>query len=258
MDISTDVVEVDYSGNVVSRQSAFDTRINVTVLIEDNFKVVGDMVDATVGGDLRLLQDPGEPLQVFGNLTVIGGELRAYGQLLRIRRGTIAFSGRPDNPEFDVRAQRALSSESMVVGVQLQGTMMQPKLDVYSDPVMPHGEAMSYLLRGRGLDSGADSDGMAMAVAVGSGVVNPSTLVEELNRIPGISNLAFGAEGTDEDTAATVGGYLGNRLYLSYGMGLYEPVNVLTARLYLQTRLWLEVVSRLENSVDLYYSFEIR
>jgi translocation and assembly module TamB len=258
VNISSDVVEVDYSGNVIRQASAFDTRINVSLLIENKFKVVGDMVDATVGGDLRLSQRPGNPLQVFGNLKVIGGELRAYGQLLRIRRGTIAFSGRPDNPEFDVRAQRALSSESTVVGVQLQGTMMQPKLEVYSDPVMPHGEAMSYLLRGRGLDSGADSDGIAMAVTVGSGVVNQSTLVEELNRIPGVSNLAFGAEGTDEDTAATVGGYLGDRLYLSYGMGLYEPVNVLTARLYLQTRLWLEVVSRLENSVDLYYSFDIK
>jgi hypothetical protein len=34
-------------------------------------------------------------------------------------------------------------------------------------------------------------------------------------------------------------------------------VNTLTARLYLQARLWLEVVSGLENSVDLYYRFEI-
>ncbi|MEM6582521.1 MAG: hypothetical protein AAF699_14680, partial [Pseudomonadota bacterium] len=62
---------------------------------------------------------------------------------------------------------------------------------------------------------------------------------------------------TEEDTAATLGGYIGKRLYLSYGVGIYEPINVLTARLYLQTRLWLEVVSQIENSVDLYYSFDI-
>jgi translocation and assembly module TamB len=123
---------------------------------------------------------------------------------------------------------------------------------------MPQGETMSYLVRGRGLDSGANSDGMAMALSVGTGVINQTELVSELNRIPGLSNVAFGAEGSAEDTAATVGGYIGDRLYLSYGVGVYEPINVLTARLYLKTRLWLEVVSRLENSVDIYYSFDLK
>jgi translocation and assembly module TamB len=256
--LSQDVVEVDYSGNVIRQSHAFDTRVDINLLIEDNFKIVGDMVNATVGGELRLLQPRGQPLQVFGNLKVIGGELRAYQQILRVKRGTIAFSGTPDNPEFDVRAERQISGSQVVVGVQLRGTMSQPKLEIFSDPVMPQGETMSYLLRGRGLDSGASADGLAMALSLGSGAINQTALVTELNRIPGISNVAFGAEGTDEDTAATVGGYIGNRLYLSYGMGLYEPVNVLTARLYLQTRLWLEVVSRLENSLDLYYSFDIK
>ena len=196
---------------------------------------------------------------MFGNLTVIGAELRADQQHLRLKRGTISFAGTPDNPELDVRAQRRITTDNVVVGLHLQGTLQQPRLDVFSDPVLPHGETMSYLLRGRGLDSGAGSDGVAMALSLGSGLVNQTALVEELNRIPGVSNVAFGAEGTDEtDTAATVGGYIGERLFLSYGMGIYEPINVLTVRLYLRTRLWLEVVSRLENSVDLYYSFDIK
>jgi autotransporter translocation and assembly factor TamB len=66
-----------------------------------------------------------------------------------------------------------------------------------------------------------------------------------------------GAEGSDEDMAATISAYVGNRLYLSYGVGIYEPINALTARLYLRSRLWLEVVSRLESSFDLYYRFDI-
>ena len=87
-------------------------------------------------------------------------------------------------------------------------------------------------------------------------MVNRSTLVSELNRVPGLSNVAFGAQGGESDTAATVSGYLGERLYLSYGIGLYEPINVLTARFYLRARLWVEVISSLENSLDLYYSFD--
>lgn len=219
--------------------------------------VVGDMVNATLGGDLQLVQEPGKPLQLFGNLNVIGGELRAYQQHLRIKRGTISFSGPPENPELEVRAQREISTEQVVVGIELLGTLEQPRLEIFSEPAMSQANTMSYLIRGRSVDTGASADGAAMALSLGTGVVNQSELVAELNRIPGISNLAFGAEGTADDTAATVGGYIGERLYLSYGLGIYEPINVLTARLYLQTRLWLEVVSRLENSVDLYYSFDI-
>ncbi len=96
-----------------------------------------------------------------------------------------------------------------------------------------------------------------MALSMGSTVLNQSSVFNSLNQLPGINSIELSAEGSDEDTTATIGGYLGQRIYLSYGVGLYEPINVLTARLYLKTRLWLEVVSSLENSLDLYYSFDI-
>lgn len=256
--LSGDVVEVDLDGSVLNESSDFLTRIDIALLLENNFRIVGDMVNATLGGDLQLLQVPGKPLQLFGNLNVIGGELRAYQQRLRIQRGTVSFSGTPENPELDVSAQREVPADKVVVGISLQGSLEQPKLQVFSEPVMSQADTMSYLIRGRPVDTGAGADGIATALSLGTGLVNETPLVTQLNEIPGISNLAFGAEGSAEDTAATVGGYIGERLYLSYGMGIYEPINVLTARLYLQTRLWLEVVSRLENSVDLYYSFDIK
>ena len=158
---------------------------------------------------------------------------------------------------MNVRAQRNISGSNVIAGVQLVGTLDEMVLEVYSEPAMSQGEAMSYLVRGRGLDASSGEDGTALALSLASGVVNRSTLVSELNRIPGVNNVTFGADGSAEDTAAAVSGYLGNRVYLSYGVGLYEPINVLTARLYLRTRLWLEVVSSLENSIDLYYSFDI-
>jgi len=258
VDLSSDVVEVDMDGSALSKSSDFLTRIDIALLLEDKFRIVGDMVNATLGGDLQLLQVPGKPLQLFGNLNVIGGELRAYQQRLRIKRGTVSFSGPPENPELDVSAQREIPADKVVVGISLQGSLEQPQLQVFSEPVMSQANTMSYLIRGRPVDTGAEADGIATALSLGTGLVNETPLVAQLNQIPGISNLAFGAEGSAEDTAATVGGYIGERLYLSYGMGIYEPINVLTARLYLQTRLWLEVVSRLENSVDLYYSFDIK
>ncbi|MEP5566974.1 MAG: translocation/assembly module TamB domain-containing protein [Halioglobus sp.] len=255
--LSREVVIVDTLGNVIEEKSVFDVRADIWIRIRDRFQVEGEGVRATLGGELHVTQVPGEDPQVFGSLNVLGGELEAYRQRLQVRRGTIAFNGPPENPELDISAEREIREDDVTVGARLTGRLEEPVLEVFSSPPMPQGEAMSYLVRGRGLDSGAGADGTALALSVGADVVNRSGIVAELNRLPLISDVSFGASGGEDDTAATVSGYIGSRLYLSYGRGLYEPINELTARLYLQSRLWLEVVSRLENSVDLYYSFDI-
>lgn len=256
--VSPYVVEVDAGGNALREELPFDVRMNVRVHIANSFTVDSSTVQATLGGDLRVRQRPGQPLQLFGNLETVRGEFRAYQTRLQVKRGTINFTGPPTNPTVDVRAERHISSGDVTVGVQVQGPLEDAlELQIYSDPAMSQSNAMSYLIRGRGMDTGAGIDGTSAALSLASGVVNRSELVAELNRIPGLSHVEFGAQGSETDTAATVSGYLGERLYLSYGVGLYEPVNVLTARFYLRSRLWLEVISSLENSVDLYYSFDI-
>ncbi len=255
--LSDDVVEVDFTGKPLEAHNPLRLDADLRLRIKDRFRIRGKDLNITVGGDLSLRQAPERPLQLFGNLNILGGELRAYGQRLLVRQGRIAFSGVPENPELNLRAEREIPAEDVRAGVTVTGTLEQPELTVYAEPAMSQTEALSYLLRGRGLDSGAGADGTAMALSLGTSLMNRSALVEELNKVPGLRNVEFGTDGSEDDTAATVSGYIGERIYLSYGVGLYEPINVLTARLYLQARLWLEVVSRLESSVDLYYSFDI-
>jgi translocation and assembly module TamB len=256
--ISASAVEVDYAGNVLQETLPFKTRMNLKIAIKDKLKVASSVFQTTLGGDLNAQQRPGHPLELFGNLRTIGGEVYAYQSHLKIKRGTLSFSGPPGNPTLDLRAERDITAGNITVGVQVQGPLGEDlELDVYSDPVMSQPNAMSYLLRGRAMDVGAGSDGAALALSLASGVVNRSSLVSELNSIPGVNNIAFGAQGTENDTAATLSGYIGERIYLSYGIGFYEPINVLTARFYFRSRIWLEIVSSLENSIDLYYSFDI-
>lgn len=239
------------------RSSLLRTRIDLRILVEERFRVVGDLVDATVGGDLQLRQEPAGAAQLFGRVAVVGGELRAYGQQLELREGSMAFAGDPENPQLDLRAERQFPSESLRVGFTVSGSLREPRLDLYSEPQLPREAQLSWLVRGRPPDAGASMDGTALALSVGASALNQTSLVRSLNRLPGLSNVALGTESSSNGTAATISGYVGDRLYLSYGMGLYEPVNTLTARLYLRARLWLEMVSALENSVDIYYRFDI-
>ena len=256
--ISASAVEVDYAGNVLQEKLPFKTRMNLKIAIKDKLKVASSVFQTTLGGDLNAQQRPGHPLELFGNLRTIGGEVYAYQSHLKIKRGTLSFSGPPGNPTLDLRAERDITAGNIKVGVQVQGPLGEDlELVIYSDPAMSQSNAMSYLLRGRAMDVGAGSDGAALALSLASGVVNRSSLVSELNSIPGVNNITFGAQGLENDTAATLSGYIGQRIYLSYGIGFYEPINVLTARFYFRSRIWLEIVSSLENSIDLYYSFDI-
>ncbi|MDI8841613.1 translocation/assembly module TamB domain-containing protein, partial [Salmonella enterica subsp. enterica serovar Anatum] len=52
-----------------------------------------------------------------------------------------------------LRAIRALIGTNFIAGVRVTGTADEPKAEIFSDPAMPQAEALSYLLRGQGLDS---------------------------------------------------------------------------------------------------------
>ncbi|WOJ95672.1 translocation/assembly module TamB domain-containing protein [Congregibacter brevis] len=235
----------------------FDVVLDLRALIEPGFTLRSKEIEATLAGDLSVNLQPDTPPSLYGDLQVLGGELRAYGQVLRLTEGSVGFVGDPVNPALNLSAERRIRAEDLRVGFHVRGSLEEPVFEIFSDPVRSERDTLSYLLRGRGPDAGASVDGTAMALSLGASAINQSGALESLNSIPGLSGVALGAEGSDDDMAATISAYVGERLYLSYGVGIYEPVNALTARLYLRSRLWLEVVSRLESSFDLYYRFDI-
>ncbi|MFT4873844.1 MAG: hypothetical protein ACJARU_001675 [Congregibacter sp.] len=235
----------------------FDVSVDLRALIEPGFTLRSRELEATLSGDLKVNLQPKLPTALYGDLQVLGGELRAYGQVLRLTEGSVGFVGDPFNPALNLSAERRIRAEDLRVGFHVRGSLEEPVFEIFSDPVRSERDTLSYLLRGRGPDAGAAVDGTAMALSLGASVINQSGALESLNSIPGLSGVSLGAEGSDDDMAATFSAYVGERLYLSYGLGIYEPVNALTARLYLRSRLWLEVVSRLESSFDLYYRFDI-
>ncbi|MEH6581706.1 MAG: translocation/assembly module TamB domain-containing protein [Halioglobus sp.] len=257
VDVSTDVIEVDVAGEPIEKQSPFRYSTDIKVSIAESFEVEGTGLYTVVGGELELKKTLSEPLQLFGELNIAEGKFDAFGQNLKIRRGTLSFVGEPDNPDLNLRAEREIKDEGIVVGLEVLGNLEAFAFNLYSTPPLSESEMMSYLIRGRGLDKGAESDGAAVALSLGLGAVNQTGVMQGINKIPGISNVSFGTEGTAQDTAATLGGYIGDRIYISYGVGVYEPINVLTAKFFIFPRFWLEVVSSLISSADMYYSFDI-
>ena len=59
-----------------------------------------------------------------------------------------------------------------------------------------------------------------------------------------------------EGTQVVVSGTIAPNLRVSYGVGVFSPVNTLTLRYQLTSRLALSAMRSLENALDLFYTFE--
>lgn len=256
--VSDDVIIIDNEGKTITHEgSGLNIKTDIRVNIAEDFSIAGQGLHSQLYGDLQVSQQGKQPLQLFGRIQSDEGTFQAYGQKLNIETGEITFNGPIDNPYLNLYANRHIKSEDIDVGITILGLADRLEMKLLSNPTMETPEILSYLVRGRGLDSGTESSTAAASFLVGFGVTNSVGLFDQIEKIPFVSNIAVDTEGEGDKTQATVSGYIGERIYMKYGIGVYEPINELTVRLFLLNRFWLEVVSGIEKSTDLYYSFDI-
>lgn len=256
--LSEDVIIVDQNGEAFAKPvSSINITTNVQVNIAKAFKVTGQGLQSQLLGQLQISQQEKQPVQLYGRIQSEKGVYQAYGQKLNIEKGDITFNGPTNNPYIDLRASKQIKTDDVTAGIQVTGLADALTMQLFSSPTMQTPEILSYLVRGRGLDSDTDNSTTAAGLLVGMSITNNIGLFEQIEKLPLINNLALDTEGVGDQTQATVSGYVGNRVYLKYGIGVYEPINELTVRMYMFNRFWLEIVSGIEKSTDIYYSFDI-
>jgi len=251
--LSKDVIIVNDDGAQIENDKPFDIFTNVRVVIDDKFKVEGQGFIGRLGGELQVNQQANQPLQLFGSLKIPEGRYNAYGQDLSVTKGTIAFNGTATNPYVTMQATRTIEQENVIVGIDAKGLANSLNISLFSKPTMQQSETLSYLIRGRGLDAETSDSNVAIGVALGTALTNFSGVLTQIERLPLINRIEIDGD----DKQASIAGYLGDKVYIKYGVGIIEPINELTVRFYLLSRLWVETVSGLENSADIYYSFDI-
>ena len=146
-----------------------------------------------------------------------------------------------------------------MAGLRVDGSLKNPTTVLFSEPQLPEEEILSYIVLGRQLQFGSESqdDSKLLAnAALFMGISNGRTLSTNLAKSLGIDDFALTASGTGEDTQVLVSGRLNNRLLVRYGVGIFNSVNTLFLRYDLAEKLYLETTQGLEKAVDLFYSFE--
>ena len=237
---------LDANANRVRRNVA----VGLDIDLGEKMLVRGRGLDTTLRGKLRL-STPGGRLSLAGTINASGGTYKAYGQKLEIERGTLAFSGPPDNPRLDVLALRPNIDNR--VGVAISGNLLTTRVRLFSEPEMSDNEKLSWLVLGRAPDGLGRADTAllqraAVALLAGEGEAPTDALMRSL----GIDDVSLRqSDGEVRETVITLGKQLSRRWYLGYERGVNATTGTWQLIYRIAQRFTLRAQSGLENSLDI-------
>ncbi|HMM45961.1 MAG TPA: translocation/assembly module TamB domain-containing protein [Candidatus Macondimonas sp.] len=247
--------EVILGPTAAAEQDALPWALDLRLILGDKVRFEGFGLKTDITGQLRLHEGSGTLPSASGEL-VLNGRYRAYGQDLTIERGRILYAGAPlDTPGLDLRASRKFGEQT--VGVEARGLVQQPDVKVFSQPLLPQSDALAYLVLGRPLNQASGGDGEAMnRVAAAVGLAGGELLAQRIGSRFGLQDVEIKNEGDAAASELSVGRYLTPRLYVSYGVGVFNAVSTLRTRYTLSRRWTLRTESGVQSSVDAIYTLE--
>ena len=234
---------------------AITTRVRLT-LDSDHVHFFGYGFEGDIGGSVLLEDVPGQLTRATGEIRVPEGRYRAYGQRLAIENGRLVYSGGPiTNPGLDFKAKRVVNE--VTAGVSVSGTLLKPRLELYSIPAMEHTDALAYLILGRPMESSSNQDGEIVAkAALALGLSGGDRIARMMQDKFGLDEMRVESSDGGDQASLVVGRYLSPQLYVSYGVGLIESINTFSLRYQLSSKWQLKAESGANQSADLFYTIE--
>ncbi|MBD1557250.1 translocation/assembly module TamB [Vibrio sp. S9_S30] len=256
--VSSDEVLLDENFNPVEEKQPLPMNIqtNVNVKIGDDFRLSAFGLLGNLKGDLKVSQRDKGPF-VVGEVNILNGSYRSFGQDLLIQKGKILMNGPVDQPYVAITAIRNPDNiqDDVTAGIRVDGPADTPQVSIFSDPAMPQANALSYLLRGRNIDAEAGGNLMATTL-IGLSLAKSGKVVGEIGQAFGVQDLQLDTAGSGDDSQVTVSGYILPGLKVTYGVGIFNSLGEFTVRYRLMQDLYVEAVSGLGSAVDLIYQFE--
>ena len=248
---SKDVVIV---GDTLEERSApIPYSVDLTLTLGDDVTFDGFGLDAQLTGGLNITQPPGGEPRGRGEIQLVNGTFRQLGQELRIDPGRMVFNGPIDDPAIDARAF-VRATDGTEAGFRVGGTVQNLALDTYSNPPKTESDIMSYILFGRPMSQTSGTEGSQASNA--AALLGANMLAMSLAPSVGLDEARV-ETGTQQNKAQlVVGKYLSPKLYVGYGIGLYEPISTLRLRYLLNSRWSIEAITGDQQSTDLLYRIE--
>lgn len=232
-------------------QTLSGVALDLTIDLGSQVQVRGQGLQAWLAGDVRLYTNARGALLASGAVNARNGTFVAYGQRLVIDRGIFYFNGPLTNPALDILAMR--KRQAVEAGVAVSGTLNNPIVQVVSDPPLPQGEALSWLILGRGPNQASAGELSALPLATGAllgkatGSVAKSLGLDELGLTSSSGNVS--------EQFLTVGKRLSDRLYVYLEQSLGGAESLLRLEYELTQRIALRAQAGTTSALGIFYRY---
>ncbi|MBK7251424.1 MAG: translocation/assembly module TamB domain-containing protein [Gammaproteobacteria bacterium] len=232
--------------------SGFHVSSNIVLTLGERVSIDTYGLKGRITGSVTVRADTAsETSRGRGELNIEEGEYTTLGRRLDIQRGRLIFSGGLlTNPGVDIRAAKQFPD--IVAGVDVRGTLQQPRLTFFSDPAIAQSQIVSLILAGGSLETAQNNPNRGATrnelLSQGGAII-----AAQLGTRIGLQDVAI--ESTlNNDTALVLGKYLSPRLYVGYGISLTESINTFKVRYTLGDHWTFKTESGREQSADIVYT----
>jgi translocation and assembly module TamB len=219
----------------------------------DNVTIETYGLSGHITGSITETTTPDQPTRAAGELQVKDGEYVALARKLDIERGRLIYSGGLlADPAIDIRAVKVFPD--VKAGVNVRGTLREPRLSFFSEPSIPQSDIVQILLAGSSFNA---STGSSQTTSGSQEVAGQAAaiLASQLGSKLGIPDISVESD-LSNDTSLVLGRYLSPRLYLSYGISLTESISTIKMRYTLNDHWTIRTEAGKERAADLVFTIE--
>lgn len=256
----TQIIEKDEPEE--QRKLGLDVLVQIDPAGADNVKVDAFGLISDLAGNLRITQEK-KSLMGNGEVRLVNGQYKAYGQDLVIREGDILFNGPIEHPYLSIEAIRNPdeTEDDVIAGLRVTGAAEQPTIEIFSEPAFEQHESLSYLLQGHSTSSssgGSGEDNILANLLLGISLGKSENLVSKVGKKLGVEDLALNTAGSGDETQLQVSGYVAPGVQIRYGVGVFDSASEVALRYQIWPNFFVEGVSYgIDNALDFFYSFSL-
>ncbi|MGH8740311.1 MAG: translocation/assembly module TamB domain-containing protein, partial [Burkholderiales bacterium] len=230
--------------------------LDVQLDLGEQLQVRGYGLEGRLAGKLQVETTKEGELRAYGRIRTVNATFLAYGQQLAVDPGVAVFDGPLDNPSLQMTAWRR--NQQVEAGVQVSGSARAPRVQLVSQPPVPEGERLSWLVLGRAPSDATKADLGLLQAAAGALLArgDQMPLDRRIARAFGVDEISLRGSGEVGDRVVAVGKRLSDRLYVSYEQGLGVVASALVKLdLALTQRLAVRAETGTSSGVGLFYRF---
>ncbi len=219
--VPIEVVNIDDIENSAALEPAAKpstVTYDVAIAADDRIFIRGRGLDSEWSADMRAVSIKNEPV-VLGAMRLRRGTIDFSGRRFDIARGVITFDRlSPNNPLLDIGAEFE-TSEGVTATIDISGRAQEPNIELNSTPDLPDEDIMALVLFGKPADELTAFESLQTAQALASlGGIGPfggTGVTGSIRRATGLDMLNFDIGPESGGGSLTVGKYVADGLFVS-------------------------------------------